>query len=90
MFTNRREIPDVSIRPPARMKSGMASSGKLEAPEKRFRGTTLRDVVPFKSKKMIAAIERPKPIGTLMSVRRTIIPRMSHSTPLHLSFGLAL
>ncbi len=80
MFTRRREIPDVSMSPPARMKSGMASRGKLEAPEKRFSGTTLRDAVPFQSRRMIVVIERANPMGTLMTVRRTIIPRMSHST----------
>jgi hypothetical protein len=63
------------------MKSGMASRGKLDAPEKRFKGTTLRDAVPFHNRKIIVVIERAKPMGTLMSVRRIIIPRMNHSTP---------
>jgi hypothetical protein len=69
------------MRPPARMKSGIASRGKLEAPEKRFKGTTLRDVVPFQKMKRIVVRVRAKPIGTLITVRRMIIPRMSHSTP---------
>jgi hypothetical protein len=79
MFTKRSEIPEVSMRPPARIKSGMANKGKLEAPEKRLRGTTLREAVPFQNRKMIVVIERAKPMGTLMIVRKTIIPRMSHS-----------
>src|SRR5678815_846324 len=83
-FTSRSEIPEVSMRPPAKIKSGMASSGKLEAPEKRFRGTTLRDAVPFQMRRMIAEMERANPMGTLMAVSAMIIPRMSHSTPHHL------
>jgi hypothetical protein len=70
--------------PPARMKSGIASRGKLDDPEKRFRGITLRGAVPFNRRKIAVVIERAKPIGTLMTVRATIIPRMSHSTPLQL------
>src|SRR3989304_4647507 len=76
-FTRRREIPDVSMRPPARMKRGMASRGKLEAPEKRFSGTMERAVVPFQRVTMMVVIVRPNPMGTLMTVRRTTIPRMS-------------
>jgi hypothetical protein len=79
-FTKRSEIPEVSISPPAKMKSGIASKGKLDAPEKRFRGTTLRGAVPFQRRKSIVVTERAKAIGTLMTVRATIIPRMSHST----------
>jgi hypothetical protein len=78
-FTRRWEIPDVSMRPPARMKSGMASSGKLEAPEKRLSGTTLRETEPVHRMARMVAIESANPIGTLRMVRRTIIPRMNHS-----------
>jgi hypothetical protein len=81
MFTRRSEIPDVSIRPPARMKRGMASKGKLEAPEKRFSGTTLREAVPFQNRNMAVVIASPKPMGTPRIVRKMITPRMSHSTP---------
>src|SRR2546428_182884 len=35
-FTRRSEMPPVSMSPPARLKSGMASSGKLEAPGNRI------------------------------------------------------
>jgi len=82
MLTSRREIPEVSISPPARMKSGIARRGKLEAPEKRFRGTILRGAVPFHTSRIIAESERAKPMGTLMIVRTMTIPRTSHSTPL--------
>ena len=58
-------MPEVSIRPPAKMKSGIASNGKLDAPEKRFNGTTLSDAVPFQRRKRMVVIERPNPIGTL-------------------------
>src|SRR5882724_4532089 len=81
MLTSRREIPEVSIKPPARMKSGMARRGKLEAPEKRFSGTTLSDALPLKNRKIIAAMERPKPMGTSMSVSKITTARMSHSMP---------
>jgi hypothetical protein len=70
------------------MKSGIASRGKLDAPEKRFRGTTLRGAVPFHNRKITVVIERPKAIGTLITVRRMIIPKMSHSTPLQLLSGI--
>src|SRR5262245_2780134 len=83
-FTSRSEIPEVSMSPPAKMKSGMASRGKLDAPEKRLRGTTLRDAVPFQRRKRTVVIERAKAIGTLMIVRAMIIPRMSQSTLLQL------
>jgi hypothetical protein len=66
----------------------MASSGKLDAPEKRFKGTTLRGAVPFKRRKIAVVIERANAIGTLMTVKKTIIPRMSHSTPLELLSGV--
>ena len=86
-FTSRSEIPDVSISPPARMKSGIASSGKLEAPEKRFKGTMLIDAVPFHMRRMIVEMERANPMGTFMTVSTMTIPRMSHSTPHHLLSG---
>ena len=56
-LTRRWEMPEVSMRPPARMKSGIASSGKLEAPEKRFSGTTLSDAAPVQSMASMVAIE---------------------------------
>src|SRR5919201_7042645 len=40
-FTRRSEMPPVSMRPPARMKSGIASRGKLEAPENNVSGTSV-------------------------------------------------
>src|SRR5688500_7335623 len=55
-LTRRRDMPDVSIRPPARMKSGIASSGKLEAPAKRFNGTTLSEVAPLQMMARMVAI----------------------------------
>src|SRR5512145_168110 len=79
-LTRRWDIPEVSMRPPARMKSGIASSGKLDAPEKRLKGTTLRETAPVHRMARIVAIESAKPIGTLRTVRRTITPRMNHST----------
>jgi hypothetical protein len=56
-LTSRWEIPDVSMRPPARMKSGIASSGKLDAPENRLRGTTESDEAPVTRIASIVAIE---------------------------------
>jgi len=55
--TSRCEMPPVSISPPARMKSGIARSGKLEAPEKRFSGTTLSEVAPVQSTARMVAID---------------------------------
>src|SRR3990172_2218190 len=83
-LTSRREMPEVSMRPPARTKRGGARRGKLEAPANRFRGTTLREVDCFQSRKRMVVMLRPKPMGTLITVRRTITPRISHSTPLPL------
>ena len=40
------------------MKSGIASNGKLDAPEKRLRGTTLSDAVPFQRRNRTVVIER--------------------------------
>ena len=50
-FTRRSEMPEVSISPPARIKSGIASSGKLDAPENRFNGTTLSDAATLPEQK---------------------------------------
>ena len=47
------------------MKSGIASNGKLDAPEKRFSGTTLSDAVPFQRRNRMVVIERPNPIGNV-------------------------
>src|SRR5262245_32386656 len=79
-LTSRWEMPEVSMRPPARMNSGMASSGKLEAPPNRFNGTTLSEAAPVHRMARIVAIESAYPIGSLIAVRPTITPRMIHST----------
>ena len=70
----RREMPAELMMPPARMNSGIASSGNLAAPENRCSGMTAGVVPPPASRATSTAAMRAKPIGTRSAERATMSP----------------
>ena len=66
---SRFEMPALVIRPPARMKSGMASSGNFDPPPKIMSGMAASGAVPWSATTTMVAIARTKPMGTLSAER---------------------
>ena len=85
---SRVEIPVVVISPPARMNSGMASRGNLDAPPKIISGIAASGAVPWISTTTMVAMASTNPMGTFRADNNKTRPRTTH--PIYCPSSIAL